>query len=165
MKRVIAFFIQNQLLVYLAMILILAVGVISVLRMNTSFFPAEDEKFIVVNATFPGASPKEVEEGITLKVEDNLKGVSGIDRVTSTSSENSSNIRVELKTNADADLVLQDVKNAVDQIPNFPEGMEQIVVYVEEIMNFTAKLALVGNVSLSTLEETADIVEIGRAHV
>jgi multidrug efflux pump subunit AcrB len=159
MKRVIAFFIQNQLLVYLAMILIIAVGIISVLRMNTSFFPAEDEKFIIVNATFPGASPKEVEEGITLKVEDNLKGVSGIDRVTSTSSENSANIKIELKTNANADLVLQDVKNAVDQISNFPEGMEQIVVYVQEIVNFTAKLALVGDVSLSTLEETADIVE------
>ena len=159
MKRIIAFFIENQLLVYLAMILIVVSGVISVLRMNTSFFPSEDEKFIIVNATFPGASPREVEEGITLKVEDNLKGVSGIDRVTSTSSENSANIQIEIKTNANADLVLQDVKNAVDQISNFPEGMEQIVVYVQEIVNFTAKVALIGDVSLSTLEETSDIVE------
>lgn len=159
MKKVVAFFIQNQLLVFLGLILIAVMGVLLAMRMNTSFFPAQDEKFIIIESTYPGASPREIEEGITLKIEDNLKGVSGIDRVTSTSAENSANIRVELETDADADLVLQDVKNAVDQIPNFPEGMEQIVVYVQEIVNFTAKLALVGDVSLKALEETADLVE------
>lgn len=159
MKQVIAFFMQNQLLVYLGMILIFIVGVFSATNMNTSFFPSQDEKFIVINATYPGASPSEIEEGITLKVEDNLKGVSGIDRVTSTSSENSASIRVEITTKADANIVLQDVKNAVDQISNFPTGMEQIVVFVEEVVNFTAKIALVGDVSLSSLEETADLVE------
>ncbi|HKK40717.1 MAG TPA: efflux RND transporter permease subunit [Cryomorphaceae bacterium] len=159
MKKVVAFFIQNQLLVFLGLILIAVMGVLLAMRMNTSFFPAQDEKFIIIESTYPGASPREIEEGITLKIEDNLKGVSGIDRVTSTSAENSANIRVELETDADADLVLQDVKNAVDQIPNFPEGMEQIVVYVQEIVNFTARLALVGDVSLKALEETADLVE------
>jgi len=159
MKKVIAYFLQNQLLVYLGMILVILIGVISAMRMNTSFFPAEKEKFIIVNAIYPGASPSEIEEGITLKIEENLKGVSGIDRVTSTSSENTANIQVEIKTTAKADLVLQDVKNAVDQISNFPVGMEQIVVYVQEVVNFTSKLALTGDVSINSLEETADLVE------
>jgi multidrug efflux pump subunit AcrB len=159
MKKIIAFFVQNQLLVYLGMILVIVGGVISAKRMNTSFFPAQEEKFIIINATYPGASPAEIEEGITLKIEDNLKGVTGIDRVTSTSSENSATIEVEILSKADADLVLQDVKNAVDQISNFPEGMEQIVTYVREVVNFTSKIALVGDVSINTLEETADLVE------
>jgi multidrug efflux pump subunit AcrB len=159
MKKIIAFCVQNQLLVYLAMILVITGGVISAKRMNTSFFPAQKEKFIQINAIYPGASPSEIEEGITLKIEENLKGVTGIDRVTSTSSENAANILVEIETKANADLVLQDVKNAVDQISNFPEGMEQIVVFVQEVVNFTSKLALVGDVSINTLEETADLVE------
>ncbi len=159
MKRIIAFFIENSLLVYLGLIAIALMGVLLASRMNTSFFPNVDEKFIVIEAVYPGSSPVEVEEGITQKVEENLKGVSGIDRVTSVSSENAANIRVELESDVDADLVLQDVKNAVDQISTFPEGMERIVVYVEEIVNFTAKLALVGDVSLGTLEQTADRVE------
>jgi multidrug efflux pump subunit AcrB len=159
MKKFVAFCVQNQLLVYLGMILVIVGGVISAKRMNTSFFPAQKEKFIQINALYPGASPSEIEEGITLKIEDNLKGVIGIDRVTSTSSENSASIKVEIETKADADLVLQDVKNAVDQISNFPEGMEQIVVFVEPVLNFTSKLALVGDVSINTLEETADRVE------
>ncbi|MFT6997140.1 MAG: multidrug efflux pump subunit AcrB [Cryomorphaceae bacterium] len=159
MKKIIAFCVQNQLLVYLAMFLVIIGGVISAKRMNTSFFPSEKEKYIQINAIYPGASPSEIEEGITLKIEENLKGVTGIDRVTSTSSENAANILVEIETKANADLVLQDVKNAVDQISNFPEGMEQIVVFVQEVVNFTSKLALVGDVSINTLEETADLVE------
>ncbi|MFN2423488.1 MAG: efflux RND transporter permease subunit, partial [Cryomorphaceae bacterium] len=159
MKKLVKFFIENQLLVYLALFVVVIFGVTLGGRMNTSFFPAEKEKFIIVEAIYPGASPQEIEEGITLKIEDNLKGVSGIDRVTSVSNENSAKITVEILIRADADLVLQDVKNAVDQISNFPEGMERIVTFKQEIVNFTAKLAVTGDVSLAALEETATHVE------
>lgn len=128
-------------------------------RMNSSFFPNPEERFIIIESTYPGASPREVEEGIVLKIEENLKSVSGIDRITSTSSENQGAITVELEIGQDADLVLQDVKNAVDQISNFPEDMEQMVVYVRENENFTAKIAIVGDVSLATLKEQAELFE------
>ncbi|MEM9687195.1 MAG: efflux RND transporter permease subunit, partial [Bacteroidota bacterium] len=114
---------------------------------------------IIIEATYPGASPAEVEEGIVLKIEENLKSVTGIDRVTSSSSENVGVITVELETDQNADLVLQDVKNAVDQISNFPESMEQLVVYIRENENFTAKLAVVGDVPLATLKERAEAFE------
>lgn len=159
MKKLIKFFIDNQLLVYLGLIVVVIFGVTLGSQMNTSFFPAEKEKFIIIEAYFPGASPVEMEEGITLKIEDNLKGVSGIDRVTSVSSENNARITVEILLRANIDVVLQDVKNAVDQISNFPEGMERIVTFKQEIINFTSKLAVVGDVSLAALEETATRVE------
>ncbi|UZR99942.1 efflux RND transporter permease subunit [Chondrinema litorale] len=161
MKNIIKFFIKNELLVNLLIALITFMGVLMASRMNSSFFPAQDEKFIVVEATYPGASPREVEEGIVLKIEDNLKSVTGIDRVTSTSSENTANIEIELELNQNADLVLQDVKNAVDQISNFPEDMERLVVYVRENENFTAKIALVGDVPLATLKERSEALEDG----
>ena len=161
MKAVIKFFIKNELLVNLCLVLIIILGVMMATRMNSSFFPSIDEKFIIVEAIYPGASPREVEEGIVLKIEENLKGVSGIDRVTSTSSENSASISIELNSGENADLVLQDVKNAVDQISNFPEDMEQLVVYIQENINFTAKVAIVGDVSLSSLKERAEVFEDG----
>ena len=159
MKQVIKFFVKNELLVNLGIALITLLGVLMASRMNSSFFPKQDEKFIIIEATYPGASPREVEEGIVLKIEENLKGVTGIDRVTSTSQENSASIQVELELRKDADLVLQDVKNAVDQISNFPEAMEQLVVFVREVENFTAKVAIVGEVPLSTLKERAESFE------
>ena len=69
MKKIVAFCVQNQLLVYLGMILVIIGGVISTDRMNTSFFPAQKEKNIRIAAIYPGASPSEVEEGITIKIE------------------------------------------------------------------------------------------------
>ena len=103
MERIIKFFIKNELLVNLCIALVTFLGILLASRMNSSFFPKQDEKFIVIEATYPGASPREVEEGIVLKIEDNLKGVTGIDRVTSTSSENFASILVELKLRQNAD--------------------------------------------------------------
>lgn len=161
MKKVITFFIKNELLVNTAIILVIIFGVAAMLNMNSSFFPTAPERFIIVEAVYPGASPREVEEGITLKIEENLKGVTGIDRVTSTSSENTARITVELYYGENADLVLQDVKNAVDQISNFPADMEKLVTYVQENQNPTAKVAIVGDVPLSTLKERAKAFENG----
>ena len=72
--------------------------------MNYSFFPLFPTNVITITISYPGASPTEMEEGIVLKIEDNLKGIIGIDRVTSTSSENSAVITVE--TIEDFDIVV-----------------------------------------------------------
>lgn len=159
MKQIVSFFIKNSLLVNLGIVITVVIGLLMASRMNSSFFPNPDERFIIIESTYPGASPREVEEGIVLKIEDNLKSVSGIDRVTSTSAENQGVITIELELGQNADLVLQDVKNAVDQISNFPEDMEQMVVYIRENENFTAKIAIVGDVPLATLKEQAEYFE------
>ena len=161
MQSIVKFFVRNQLLVNLFIALITLLGVISALRLNSSFFPEIEERFIIVEAVYPGASPREVEEGIVLKIEENLKSVSGIDRVTSTSTENSATSTIELFYGEDANLVLLDVKNAVDQISNFPEDMERLVTFVRENENFTAKVAIMGDVPLSTLKERAEAFEDG----
>ncbi|MDX5422814.1 MAG: efflux RND transporter permease subunit, partial [Hymenobacteraceae bacterium] len=159
MRRIIAFFIRNEVLINLTLLLIVIFGYFSARNLTSSFFPKQETKFIIIEAVYPGASPEEIEEGITLKIEENLQGVSGIDRVTSTSSENAANIQVELLSSADADVVLQDVKNAVDQISSFPQGLERVVVFKQEIVNFTAKIALSGDVPLEDLKEKAQKVE------
>ncbi|MFW6290606.1 MAG: efflux RND transporter permease subunit [Mariniphaga sp.] len=159
MKQIISFFIKNEILVNLAILLIVIFGIISATRLTSSFFPERDTQFIIVNAVYPGASPEEIEEGITLKVEENLEGISGIDRYTSTSTENSANIQVELLPEADPDEVLQEVKNAVDRIGNFPPEMERIVVFKQDILNFTAKIALSGDVPLEALKDAAQEME------
>ena len=46
--------------------------------MKSSFFPLVDSQLISINLTYPGASPEEIEEGVVLKIEDNLKGIVGV---------------------------------------------------------------------------------------
>jgi multidrug efflux pump subunit AcrB len=159
MRSIIAFFIRNEVLVNLLILLIAIFGIISALQLTSSFFPERSTQFINIEATYPGASPREIEEGITLKIEDNLQGISGIDRVTSTSTENSAKITIELLPRVDANEILQEVKNAVDRISSFPEGLEQVITFKQEVVNFTAKVALSGNVPIQALKQEAEEVE------
>ena len=103
-------------------------GFVGVYNLKSSFFPLVDSKNININIIYPGASPQEIEEGVVLKIEDNLKGLNGVERVTSTSKENSGSINVEIEKGKDIDFMLLEVKNAVDRVPSFPVGMEPLVV-------------------------------------
>ncbi len=114
----------------------------------------------MINITYPGASPQEIEEGIVLKIEDNLKGLQGVDRVTSTSRENSGSINVEIEKGYDIDFMLLEVKNAVDRVPTFPTGMEPLVVSKLEAVRQTISFAVSGDqISLPTLKQIGRQVE------
>ncbi|MCK5470446.1 MAG: efflux RND transporter permease subunit, partial [Cyclobacteriaceae bacterium] len=105
-------------------------------------------------------SPQEMEEGIVLKIEDNIRGLIGVDRFTSTSSENSARIMVEVLKGYDVDAVLQDIKNAVDKVPSYPVGMEPPVISKSIFRTEAVSMAVHGeNVSLKSLKQIAREVE------
>ena len=122
-------------------------------------FPEAESKIIIVQVTNPGASPEEIEEGIILKIEDNLKGLTGIERVSSVSNENAGTVTVEVLKNFETNEILMDVKNAVDKIASFPPSMEPPVVFIRERLNFSLSFALSGDVDLKTLKEKGQQVE------
>ncbi len=160
MRQIIAYFIKYPVAVNVLMIAVVIFGLIGITKMKSSFFPLVDSKVINISVTYPGASPFEIEQGIILKVEDNLKGIVGIDRVLSTSNENAGSVRVEIEKGQDIDLMVQEVKNAVDRVPSFPTGMEPIVVSKQENIRSTITFALSGqNVELKTLKEIARGIE------
>lgn len=160
MSKLIKFFIKYPASVYTIMFGMLAFGLVAYLNMNTTFFPVNPSRTISITAVFPGASPQEVEEGIVQKVEDNLKGVTGVERYTSVSSENSATITVEVLNGYNTNEVLEDVKNAVNSIPSFPTGMEPIVVFKKENVNFCVNFAISGEgVDLLSLKGIARDVE------
>jgi multidrug efflux pump subunit AcrB len=153
MKRIVEFFLHNSLIGNVLVILMLVFGFVGMRSMRSTFFPSAPLRFIKIQTVLPGASPSEMEEGVVLKIEENLQTVTGIERVASVSSENSATIDVEIKKNADIDLVLQDVKNAVSQIPSFPVGLESPQIFKVENRNFAFSFALSGDVPLRTLKE------------
>lgn len=160
MRKIIAYFIKYPVAVNVMMLAIIIFGILGVFKMKSSFFPLNDSKIINVGITYPGASPQEIEEGIVLKIEDNLKGLVGIDRVTSVSKENSGSISVEIEKGRDIDVMLSEVKNAVDRVPSFPTGMEPLVVNKTESIRETIGFALSGNnIPLITLKEISREIE------
>ena len=92
MRRIISYFVRYPKAVNILVMFFIVFGISGVIALKSSFFPLIDSKFISINAVYPGASPEEIEEGVIYKIEDNLKGIPGIVRVTSTSREDSGSI-------------------------------------------------------------------------
>ncbi len=160
MRNIIAYFIRYHVAVNVVIIAFFIFGIVGALSLKSSFFPLTDSKNISINITYPGASPQEIEEGIVLKIEDNLKGLEGVDRVTSTSRENSGSINVEIEKGRDIDFMLLQVKNAVDRVPTFPTGMEPLIVSKLEVVRQTISFAISGdNIPLATLKQIGRQIE------
>ncbi len=159
MKALIKYFIRYSNTADVLLLLIAVVGFLSLMNMTRSSFPRNESRIILVQCIYPGASPQEVENGITTKIEDGLEGISGIKKITSTSRENSATITVETLAETDIDVALADVKNAVDRINSFPDGLETPVIYKFENVDLAAQFAISGNVDLKTLKAYAKIAE------
>ena len=160
MKKLISYFIRYHVAVNVFIIAFFAFGIIGVLSLKSSFFPLTDSKIINISITYPGASPQEIEEGIVLQIEDNLKGLKGVDRVTSVSRENSGTITVEIQKGENIDFMLLEVKNAVDRVPSFPTGMEPLIVSKREEVRETISFAVSGkDIPLATLKQIARQIE------
>lgn len=155
MKKLINFFVRYPAMVNLGLILILLVGIISFSQVRYTLDPSEKPKEIYIDLIYRGASPLEIEERAVTRIEENLRGINGMDRFTSVARENSGRITVELFEWADINEVLVEVENAVNRISDFPELMDRPVVYKQEMLNPTISLALTGEITLQQKKDYA----------
>ncbi|MEL7162883.1 MAG: efflux RND transporter permease subunit, partial [Bacteroidota bacterium] len=83
MKGFIAYFVKYPVAANLIMFGLIVMGLVSLGQLKTTFFPEFASRTINIQLIYPGASPEEVEEGIINKIEENLKGLTGVERYTS----------------------------------------------------------------------------------
>ncbi len=159
MKSLLAYFIKYPIWTNVIKIFIAIFGIIALLSIKFSFFPEIERKIIFIQIVYPGASPEEIEKGVVQIIEDNLKGILGIERYVSTSRENTATITIDVFQNSDVDEVLQEVKNAVDRIPSFPIGMEPPVIFKAPQVDFALSFSISGDVDLFTLKRVAQQIE------
>jgi len=160
LRKLISYFIKYEVAVNVVILAFVIFGLVGVFSLNSSFFPLEESRIINISVNYPGSAPEEIEEGIILKIEDNLKGLVGIERVTSTARESGGSITVEIEQDEDIDVMLTEVKNAVDRVPTFPGGMEPLVVSKEERVRPSISFAISGDgVPLVTLKRISEQVE------
>ncbi|MCK5125750.1 MAG: efflux RND transporter permease subunit [candidate division Zixibacteria bacterium] len=156
MQRVIAYLIRYPIWVTVLMSGVLLYGVLSLSQMRFSFFPESQPKVINIEVVYPGAAPEEVEEGVVLKIEENLDGLQGVERVTSISRENSGIVTAELVLGADIDKILADIKNAIDRINSFPADAEKPVIYEQKFRSRSQSLGLSGETNRYNLKYMAE---------
>jgi multidrug efflux pump subunit AcrB len=162
MRNLIKFFIKNHIWANAVIIVVVMFGVYNLLTIKKSFFPETDPRMIKVNVMYPGASPEEMEDGVTIKIEQSLRGIDGIEEINSTSSENISAITIKGFEDANMDEVYKDVENAINSINSFPQGAEKPIinrVKTNQMSESVTILGLTGAPDLYTLKQEADRVE------
>lgn len=156
MRGPLAWFAKNHVAANLLMVALMFLGTVLALNSKVNVFPDIDPRTVTVSVVYPGATPEEVEEGISRRVEEAVTGIEGIKRVRSTSSEGRGVVSLELEDDADKNKVLDDVKSAVDGIQNFPPQDAETPTVQDAIqLRKVLTVALWGEASERTLRELA----------
>ncbi len=86
MKKILSQFVKYPFYGTMVIVVLALIGGISLYHLRKATFPLVESKTITVSVSYPGATPKEMDEGITSLVENSLRGLSGIKEFSSSSS-------------------------------------------------------------------------------
>lgn len=117
-RSLLNFFVTNFRVVVLMIMLLTAAGVYSFIKLPRESMPEVKIPIAIIVTAYPGASPSDVEELITKKIETNIAGLKSISKITSSSANSISTIRVEYDAKADLDDSIRKLRDQVNGIKN-----------------------------------------------
>ncbi len=158
MNRAIDWFARNPVAANLLMVLIVAAGFVTAFAVKKEVFPEFDLDQINITVPYLGASPAEVEEAVCVRIEEAIQGIDGIKQVTSTASEGSGRVNVELELGANKSKVVDDVKSKVDAIDTFPEETEKPIIQEVTARRQVIDVAVWGDTDERSLKVVAEQV-------
>ena len=97
------------------MLILIVAGLWAVTQMNVRFFPKFDIQFVLVTVPWPGASAEDVEKSLIVPLENQLRNVPNVDKITTNSNDGAGVAILEFPQDADLDRAAEDVKQYVDQ--------------------------------------------------
>ncbi len=155
----IAIMASNRVAANLLMISILAFGLVAFGALEREAWPTVPFNTIEVSVVYPGAAPEEVEESIVVKIEEQVEALPDVKAVKSIAAPGLASVRVELKTGADINEAMDEVKSAVARIPSFPGAAER--PQFREMDNRTSMIRLIvfGDIPERSLKELAYQIE------
>ncbi|SMF07956.1 efflux RND transporter permease subunit [Pseudobacteriovorax antillogorgiicola] len=161
MNKLIDYFAKQGIFVDLITVFVFVAGVVSILSIKREVFPNISFDIITVVTPYPGASAESSERLLTNPLEQDLKEVDGIKKMTSISREGGSTIILQLDPDqTTADDAKEDIQEVVDAFTELPEDAEDPIVTVLENKTTPAiEIALSGNVSEDVLRSTAKFLE------
>ncbi len=161
MNKIISYLMNQKLLINLVVALILISGLYTLHNLNREAFSDVNFDMVTIKTLYPGASPDELEQLVSLPIEEKLREVDGLDKVRAYNIENVSVVVAFIDDKApDKEQVVQDIKDAVDTVDNLPDNTEDPVV--EEIKfdkKMLVDIAVYGrdeSVTYREIRETAD---------
>jgi multidrug efflux pump subunit AcrB len=170
LKQLISLFARHRNASNLLMIIMLGIGVFSMLRINTQFFPTIGLDIITISVPWSGASAEDVEGNIILPIEPEVRFLDSVNKVSSFASEGVGTLVLEYADNADMQSALSNVESAVARITTLPEGSERPVIARVVRYDTISRVSLSGPFSEAALKVMAktmrdELLDLGIAKV
>jgi multidrug efflux pump subunit AcrB len=150
---ILAWFTYNPVASNLLFFLVIVMGVLALGDLRKETFPNIPPTMVTISVSYDSGSAKQSEEGLALKIEEALEGVSGIKKVTSISTRRGTTVTVDKESSVDLERLLEDVKIQVDAISTFPSGAENPVVSKQKKQDHALQISVHGHVDRKTLQQ------------
>ncbi|NVK88880.1 MAG: efflux RND transporter permease subunit, partial [Gammaproteobacteria bacterium] len=170
----IEWFTRNSVAANILMVLVVLAGLYTLVKeVPVDLFPEVENREVRITMSLPGASPQEVEEGLTIKIEEAIQDIEGIRQLVSRSSEGATSVTIEVEEGFNVREVLDETKIKVDAINNFPVEAERPLVQVPFWRRDAIGIVLYGDYDALTLrriaedirDEVADLPQVSQAEV
>ncbi|WP_395345762.1 efflux RND transporter permease subunit [Ningiella sp. W23] len=158
-RGLIAFFAQNPVAANLLMGFIIIMGIVSYFTIQKQMFPNIEINYINAYVSYPGASPKEIEENIVIKIEEAITDVTEIKKSVGRSWRGGGRVTMEIHPDEHLPDVLDKIKARVDSIATFPALMEPITVSQIEWQQDVIEMSVVADLPLTELKPLANQIE------
>ena len=159
MYGLIAWFARNDVAANILMVVIMLAGLYTLkTAIPFDMFPESDIDTVSVKMSLRGASPQEVEEGLTIRIEEAIQDLDGIERINSASTEGNATVIIEVEDGYDVRDMLEEVKLRVDAINNFPADAERPLVSTPQRRIDAIAVILYGDYDALTLRRYAEDV-------
>ncbi|MBE6182994.1 efflux RND transporter permease subunit [Heyndrickxia ginsengihumi] len=127
MKHIINFCLNNKFAIWLMTLIVACAGIYAGTNMKLETIPNINTPVIMISTTYTGATPQEIEDKVTAPIEQGIKNLSGVQNVTTTSTQNNSSIQIEYDYSTDMDQAKNDIKEALDKV-DLPDNVDKPTV-------------------------------------
>ena len=143
------------------MLIMVALGIASLDRLNRQFFPDYSIDYVVVGVAWPGASAEEVERSVLAAVEPEVRFLDSVKRVTATAREGYCGISIEFREGTDMQKALADVETAVAGVTTLPETAERPTITRIIPFEQVARIRVAGPYGEARLRSYAKVLRDG----
>ncbi|EGT4334945.1 hydrophobe/amphiphile efflux-1 family RND transporter [Cronobacter malonaticus] len=159
------FFIDRPIFAWVIAIIIMLAGGLSIMKLPVAQYPSIAPPAVTINATYPGADAKTVQDTVTQVIEQNMNGIDGLMYMSSTSdSSGTVQITLTFESGTDADIAQVQVQNKLQlAMPLLPQEVQQQGVSVEK--SSSSFLMVLGLINTDGSMKQEDIAEYAGANI
>ena len=152
-----SFSVRNSVMVNMLMLVLLAAGFICAFTLQREMFPESRPDKLLISAIYPGVQPEDVEKAVTIKIEEAVRSLEGIEKVEAQVGEGISFVTLTLAQSVgNVDVLVQEVRNELDTIQDLPDDLEEISIRKVEPQLPVIAISVFGETDERSIKQAAN---------